>query len=284
MNNHISDIEEELYSYDDTQEQLYSPLYKIYKNSNPYFSKLMNLFILLFYFLESILYSDNNEDVSSLTENLYFRVIEKYPYCQDNRYQLWRFITSSFLHLNLKHLFSNILILFPLTYYFEIFYDFRNLIIILLLTSFTSNLIFYYYQPYTAIIGCSHLVFGLFGSLLSDYIVNKKYNDSFYILQLIMCLLPIVIDVSFYYLNRNENSGYIAHWGGYLTGFIIGLIFLYNFINKKYNNKIRYLLSLIFLYIISYLSYNYIFNWPPKIDDNCCYLLLTNQTVYNCLK
>ena len=92
MDNHIIDLDED----DDL-------IYIIYKNSKPYFSKILSFSILLSYFLGIFFNNDNFNDLSPSIRNLYFRIIVKYPYCQDNRYQIWRFITSSYVHLNLKH-------------------------------------------------------------------------------------------------------------------------------------------------------------------------------------
>lgn len=257
-------------------------LYNIYKNSRPYFSKIFNTFILLFYFFESIFYIDDSDGISSLTKKLYFGVIDDYPSCTDNRLQLWRFITSSFLHLDLRHLLNNLIIFFPISYYFEIFYTFKKCIVILLSISFLSNFIFYYYHPYSSIIGCSHLVFGLLGSLLADYIVNKKKISLFCILKLLIPLLCISLDVVFYYFKRNENNGYIVHWSGFLIGFITGLIILHDVIEKKYNNKIRFFSSIFLFYVTLHLLYNYTFNWAPKVIDNCCYLLISNNKITGC--
>ena len=257
-------------------------LYHVYKNSKPYFSKLLSIFILFFYFFEYFFFIDDDEGISVLTKKLYFSVIDRYPLCIDRRLQLWRFMTSSLLHLNMEHLFNNLILFLPISYYFDVFYKFKILIVIILFISFLSNFIFYYYYPYSSIIGCSHLVFGLFGALLSDYFLNLKFNSFFYICKLLVPLLCISIDILNYYFKRNDNNGYIVHWGGFLTGFITGLIFLYDIIDKKYNKKIRVFAFIILFFIISFLLHNYIFNWPPKVNDNCCYLLLSNQTVINC--
>lgn len=272
MDHHIIDLDE-----DDNL------IYVIYKNSKPYFSKILSFSILLSYFLGIFFNNDNFDDLSPSIRNLYFRVIVKYPYCQDNRYQIWRFITSSYVHLNLKHLIYNSILLYPLLYYFDIFYRIINVSSILLSISFLSNLIFYYYQPYSTIIGCSHLVFGLFGALLGDYIINKKYKESFYLVQIFLSILVIFLDILVYFFDYHEGSGYIVHWGGYLVGFLSSLIFLPNIISRKYNYKIG-VIGYFFLFLLCFvLINNYIFNWPPKVEDSCCYLFLTNHSVINCI-
>mgnify|MGYP001268043619 CR=1 FL=1 len=270
MNNHIINIEDE------------QILENIYKSSKPHLSKIIPLIIIFSYLFGIIFKNDDLNKISPTIDSFYFNLISKYPNCDDNRFQIWRFFSSSLVHFNFFHLFGNLILLFPLLYYFEIFYKSLNMILILIIISFLSNFAFYFTFPYSTIIGCSHLVFGLFGFLLADYFLNMRYKDIFYLFQLIISLLPIILDLIFYFFKRGKNTGYIVHWAGYISGFLASLILLPNIISRKYILKKKYFGLLILINIFSLVIYRIVSVWPPKVNDNCCYLLLTNQKTINC--
>jgi|TARA_Y100000991_G_scaffold215370_1_gene205568 membrane associated rhomboid family serine protease len=270
MNNHIINIEDEYL------------LENIFNTSKPHLSKVIPLIIVFCYFFGIIFINDNLDQISPSVDNLYFGLISKYPNCDDNRYQIWRFVSSSLVHFNFSHLFGNLLILFPLLYYFEIFYKSLNMILILIIISFSSNFAFYFSFPYSYIIGCSHLVFGLFGFLLADYFLNKKYKDNIYLLQIMFSLLALILDLIFYFFKKGKNTGYIVHWAGYISGFLSSLLLLPDIKKKKYILKKRYFGLSIIVSIFLIAIYRLVSVWPPIVNDNCCYLLLTNQNTINC--
>ena len=254
---------------------------------------IFNLFIWASYitglfYLESM----SIEKVSPNYRPFFFGIVSHYPDCRDLRLEFWRFFTMSFVHGNIKHIACNTIILFPLLYVVESSYNYKLVLLIYGLVSFYSGITYSYLNPYTKVIGCSHIVFAYTGSLLADYIINYKYMDKIMKGMLLFTLVIIIAfeTISFFFI-KVENVAYLFHWLGFFYGLIISLTFMWDKRTQKYNLKFLFIgtnaLSMLSVFFI----YTYVTNWTPKninflgnnISNNCCYQIFTeNQIQNNC--
>lgn len=254
---------------------------------------IFNLFIWASYitglfYLETI----SIEKVSPNYHPFFFGIVSYYPDCHDLRLELWRFFTMSFVHGNIKHIACNTIILFPLLYIVESSYNYKLVLLIYSLVSFYSGITYSYLNPYTKVIGCSHIVFAYTGSLLADYIINYKYMDKIMKRMLLFIIFIIILleIISFFFI-KVENVAYLFHWLGFFYGLVVSLTFMWDKRTKKYNFKYLLICTNILSMLSVFFIYIYITNWTPQnisllgnnISNNCCYQKFHyNQIQNNC--
>lgn len=142
--------------------------------------------------------------------------------------QWYRIFTSMFLHMNLSHLFNNMLILYLLGNMIEKKLGRVQFLMYYLICGFAGALVSLGHKLFSGLeigsIGASGAVYGIFGIALVIEIFSinwKRFNWSI-IYRFLMIFLCIAI--SFYIDVNASNVDYEAHVGGICTGFLIGLV------------------------------------------------------------
>jgi membrane associated rhomboid family serine protease len=232
----------------------------------------------------------STEKVSPNVDAFFYGIVSYYPVCRDLRSELWRFFTMSFVHGSIKHISCNTIILFPLMYIVESSYNYKLVLLIYILTSLYSGITYSYFNPYTKVIGCSHIVFAYTGSLLADYAVNSKYMDKVMKKMLLFTILIIIVleIISFFYI-KVENVAYLFHWFGFFYGFIISVTFMWDKRTNKYNYKYLLISTNILSILSVFFIYTYITNWTPKninllgnnTSNSCCYQIFNDNQIQN---
>ena len=130
--------------------------------------------------------------------------------------ELWRLITSMFLHGDALHLFSNMVSLLIFGSYIELSFSKVKFVLIYFISGFLGSLFTVFFLPLNTIsLGASGAIFGLIGAVLSMIIFDR--NNPLIILGLIY---------AFYFVITSFRPGvnYFAHIFGLLGGFVIGYI------------------------------------------------------------
>lgn len=267
--------------------------YNLDDDNERYVYKYFILLVWVSYIIGLFFYDKLRLDKTSPDlDYLFYGIVSYYPYCQDRRLDLWRFFTNSMVHGSFVHLISNTILLGPIMYLVESSYNYRLVFIIFGLISFYSGISFSYFLPYSKVIGCSHLVFAYTGSLLADYIINFRHMDNL-LRKVLLSLIFLIIFfefISFFFLNIG-NVAYLFHWLGFVYGFIIGLIFMWDKRTNKYNIKYLLIGTNILAMLSMFFVHSYITNWTPENVNflgfnslnSCCYQLFKyNQTQNNC--
>ena len=130
--------------------------------------------------------------------------------------ELWRLITSMFMHGDLLHLFSNMFSLLIFGSYIELSFSKYKFVLIYFISGFLGSLFTVFFLPLNTIsLGASGAIFGLIGAVLSMIIFDR--NNPLIILGLIY---------AFYFVITSFRPGvnYFAHIFGLLGGFVIGYI------------------------------------------------------------
>ena len=139
--------------------------------------------------------------------------------------ELWRLVTSMFLHGDVLHLFSNMVSLLIFGSYIELSFSKYKFVLIYFISGFLGSLFTLFFLPLNTIsLGASGAIFGLIGAALSILIIER--NNPLIILGLIYV---------FYFVIMSFSSGinYIAHIFGLLGGFVIGYILRRNKRNEQ---------------------------------------------------
>ena len=267
--------------------------YNLNDENKRYIYKYIILLIWISYILGLFFMNKANlNNTSPNIDDLFFGIVSYYPQCQDRRLELWRLFSVSFVHGNFLHIITNTFFLGPVMYFVESSYNYKLVLIIFGLASFYSGISYSYFQPYHKVVGCSHLIFAYTGSLLADYIINIKHMDfHMKVILFILIFFTLLIESVSFMLYRADNIAYLFHWLGFLFGFIISLIFMWDKRTNKSN--IRYLLigTNILAMLSMFFVHSYITNWTPENVNflgfnslnSCCYQLFHyNQTQNNC--
>ena len=133
-----------------------------------------------------------------------------------NDLELWRLVTSMFLHGDALHLFSNMFSLLIFGSYIELSFSKVKFLLIYFISGFLGSLFTVFFLPLNTIsLGASGAIFGLIGAVLSMIIFDR--NNPLIILGLIY---------AFYFVITSFRPGvnYFAHIFGLLGGFIIGYL------------------------------------------------------------
>ncbi|PSR93418.1 RHOMBOID-like protein [Actinidia chinensis var. chinensis] len=136
--------------------------------------------------------------------------------------QGWRLISCIWLHAGIIHLLANMLSLVFIGIRLEQQFGFVRIGIIYLLSGFGGSVLSTLFIRKSISVGASGALFGLLGAMLSELITNWTIytNKAAAFLTL---LIIVAINLAVGILPHVDN---FAHIGGFLTGFLLGLILL----------------------------------------------------------
>ena len=247
------------------------------------FSKILFSIIIISY-IYGLSTGSDLESISPKEEKLYYNTISYWPECKDLRWEIWRMFTSAIVHSGLVHIFFNLLFLTPISFLLEKLQKSVNLLIITLIGCIHTSISFYFTKPYNTVIGCSNIVFILYGSFFSNNILNSDFyfeSNTQRIVSFFIIIIFLLMEIFGYIFYYSENIAYLCHWVGFISGLFGGLSLFRIFVDSdlKYNlvifSRFIYICStliLIYNYVINYpllQSYNERFNKVKTID--CCY-------------
>jgi len=131
--------------------------------------------------------------------------------------ELWRLVTSMFLHGDALHLFSNMVSLLIFGSYIELSFSKYKFVLIYFISGFLGSLFTIFLLPLNTIsLGASGAIFGLIGAALSILITDR--NNPLIILGLIYVGYFVISSFS-------PGINYFAHIFGLLGGFGTGYLF-----------------------------------------------------------
>lgn len=138
------------------------------------------------------------------------------------QHQGWRLITCIWLHAGVVHLLANMLSLLFIGVRLEQEFGFVRIGIVYLLSAFGGSVMSALFIQNGVSVGASGALFGLLGAMLSELITNWTiYANKFAALGTL--ILIIVVNLAFGLLPHVDN---FAHLGGFLSGFLLGFVFL----------------------------------------------------------
>jgi len=129
----------------------------------------------------------------------------------------WYFqlLTAMFVHVNIVHLAFNMFWLYILGTQCELTFGARRYLVIYFVSGFFGNILtLYLLPPGTVSAGASGAVFGIFGSLMAYSGFTRR-----------SMFASIVYAIFILVLNAGFGVNVVAHFGGLLSGFILGYIY-----------------------------------------------------------
>ncbi len=136
--------------------------------------------------------------------------------------QYWQLLTAIFLHAGLTHLAFNAYALFILGRDIESLYGSLWFTVVYLLAGLGGSVAWYLLGSSDPSVGASGAIFGLMGAEAAFFVRNQQLFGAFgrQRLKNVAVLLAINFVLGFTIPNVN----YIAHLGGLVTGFLVGLV------------------------------------------------------------
>ncbi|CAI0539790.1 unnamed protein product [Linum tenue] len=137
-------------------------------------------------------------------------------------HQGWRLISCIWLHAGLFHLLANMISLLFIGIRLEKEFGFIRIGLVYLLSGFGGSLMSALFLEFGISVGASGALFGLLGAMLSELITNWTiYANKFaaFMSLVIIVLLNLAVGM----LPHVDN---FAHIGGFISGFLLGFIFL----------------------------------------------------------
>lgn len=176
-----------------------------------------------------------------------------------NHYQIYRFISSMFLHNSMAHMGSNCLSLFFLG--FQVESEINNKLhfgLLYFISGLIGNFMSLIFNQNNISIGASGAIIGLCGNFVIYFLLNyrnmserKKYSYGSMFLILFINLFSGLME-------GGENINMACHIGGFLGGFAFSIILTFKKnIQLQFNNSFArklYYLSIIFLVLLPIIS------------------------------
>lgn len=142
--------------------------------------------------------------------------------------EYWRFLTASFVHVDIAHLFMNCYAIYYLGgSFFEPYLGPYAYLYLVLLSAVFSSIVTYIYTYYNRnyeniiTLGASGIFYGFLGAIV---ILGLVFKGPF-LLILREFLMVIVINVAFTLLNKNVSK--TGHLGGFIGGVIAMIILIF---------------------------------------------------------
>lgn len=143
--------------------------------------------------------------------------------------EVWRLITSAFLHGSFLHIACNMYMLYIIGPQIEQVYGKVKYLVIYLVSCITSSTLSLIINPDSISVGASGGIFGLMGAMLAFALIERKNINKEYINGLIKTI-GINLVIGLIVINIDN----AAHIGGFLGGIVLGSI-LYKFTKLRVN-------------------------------------------------
>ncbi|GAV78273.1 Rhomboid domain-containing protein [Cephalotus follicularis] len=139
-----------------------------------------------------------------------------------HQHQAWRLFTCVWLHAGVFHILANMLSLILIGIRLEQEFGFVRIGLLYVISGFGGSLLSALFIQTGISVGASGALFGLLGSMLSELITNWTIYAS-KLAALLTLVFIIIINLAVGILPHVDN---FAHIGGFVTGFLLGFVFL----------------------------------------------------------
>jgi len=165
--------------------------------------------------------------------------------------EIWRMVTSLFLHVDFLHLAFNMLAFYQLGRVIYEYYGSKMLLVFYLWTGLAGSLLsIVFLSQLVPTVGASGAVFGLIGVLVAGSAKRTKYGVELPFRT--QDILPLAIYAFIFGLLPNSGVNNFAHLGGFLAGLAFGWFFSHQMVSwkskqSKFAEQALYYLSLVIL-------------------------------------
>lgn len=186
------------------------------------------------------------ELVFSMPEALLKQTFDLFAFSSPHLLEVWRIITSLFLHASASHLFFNMLGLYFFGKVLEGEVKPKKFLLIYFLSGIAGNLV-YGFTSSTMVVGASGCVFGLMGFAM---LMKPKKMINFYVFPLplgvIAVLYAVVETLLVYFGEAVSGIAHIAH----IAGLVVGVLFAFRMDKKRAGKGLLWLILFLAILIL----------------------------------
>jgi len=135
---------------------------------------------------------------------------------------VWQLLTSIFVHVNLIHIFGNMIFLMIFGIGAEVLFNKRQYLIIYISSDIFGSLLSLLLGLNSVSAGASGAIFGLFGAVT----IHSEYS------RVQSILMALVYSSYFFILNIGINVNIFSHAGGLIIGLILGYRYAKGFLDE----------------------------------------------------
>ncbi|KAJ8750497.1 hypothetical protein K2173_015642 [Erythroxylum novogranatense] len=150
-----------------------------------------------------------------------------------HQHQIWRLFACIWLHAGVFHVLANMLSLVFIGIRLEQEFGFIRIGLLYVISGFGGSLLSSLFIQMSISVGASGALFGLLGGMLSELITNWTIYEN-KLAALLTLIFIIIINLAFGILPHVDN---FAHIGGFISGFLLGFVFLirpqFGWVNQK---------------------------------------------------
>jgi membrane associated rhomboid family serine protease len=157
--------------------------------------------------------------IFSMPESMQAAVFESFSFSGANSLEIWRWITSLFLHVSASHLFFNMLGLYFFGRILEDEIPAQWFVAVYFIAGLLGNFVFMFSSP-AAVVGASGAMFGIMGAAMLLNPIKKVYIYVFPLPLGIIAITFIVFETMVVYFQPAEfaNVANVSHVAGIITG------------------------------------------------------------------
>lgn len=186
------------------------------------------------------------ELVFSMPEALLKQTFDLFAFSSPHLFEVWRIITSLFLHASASHLFFNMLGLYFFGKVLEGEVKPKKFLLIYFLSGIAGNLV-YGFTSSTMVVGASGCVFGLMGFAM---LMKPKKMINFYVFPLplgVIAILYAVVETLLVYFGEAVSGvAHVAH----VAGLVIGVLFAFRIDKKRAGKGLLWLVAFFAILIL----------------------------------
>ena len=146
------------------------------------------------------------------------------PYTLGN-HQYWRLLTSTFVHFGIIHIAFNMYVLYQIGPFIQIAFGRARYLIIYFLAGLGGSIVSVFIHPNSVGAGASGAIFGLYGAVFGFLLIKRRTLNPA-VTKSIAQSAGIFVLYNVVYGGLSRTTDLSAHFGGLLTGFLVGMLLI----------------------------------------------------------
>jgi rhomboid protease GluP len=136
--------------------------------------------------------------------------------------QLWRLLTSTFVHFGIIHIAFNMYVLYQIGPFVQITFGRARYLIIYFIAGLSGSVVSLYIHPNSVGAGASGAIFGLYGAVFG-FLLRERHTLNPAAMKSIGRSAGIFIVYNLVFGAMNRTTDVSAHLGGLVAGFLAGI-------------------------------------------------------------
>jgi rhomboid protease GluP len=137
-------------------------------------------------------------------------------------HQYWRILTSTFVHFGIIHIAFNMYVLYQIGPFIEMVFGRARYLAIYLIAGLGGSLVSLWIHPMSVGAGASGAIFGLYGAVFGFLLIKRGVLNPA-VVSSIGKSAGIFVLYNIVYGTISRTTDLSAHFGGLITGFLIGM-------------------------------------------------------------